>query len=89
MSVLRLLLGSSSFILVVLEAAALKPWIDPSGNIRPQPDLDGEQRVGFEAGELPTLLGQLRERSLRRARELAPQFLIRQQATDDSFNRSM
>jgi hypothetical protein len=46
----------SSFIFVGLEAAALKPWINPGGNIRPQPDLYGEQRVDFEAGQLPTLL---------------------------------
>jgi hypothetical protein len=81
--------GSSWFIFVRLEAAALKPWINPGGNIRPQPDLHGEQRVDFEAGQLPTLLGELRERSLRRASELATQLFVRQQAADDSFNRSM
>jgi hypothetical protein len=80
---------SSFFIFVGLEAAALKPWINPGGNIRPQPCLHGEQCVDLEARELPTLLSQLSERSLRRASELAPQLLIGEQATDDPFNRSM
>src|SRR5579862_2261554 len=77
--------GPSCLILVGLEAAALKPWINPSRDIRPQPDLDGEQRVGFEPGELPPLLRERGERSLRRAGELAPQLFIRQQAADDPF----
>src|ERR1700730_8552797 len=54
--------GASCFIFVGLEAAALKPGINPGGNIRPQPGLHGEQGVDFEAGQLPTLLSELRKR---------------------------
>jgi hypothetical protein len=64
-------------------------WINPGGNIRPQPGLHGEQGVDFEAGQLPTLLSELRKRSLWRASELSPQLFVRQQAADDPFNRSM
>jgi hypothetical protein len=74
---------------VSLEAAALKSWINSGGSVRPQPDLCREQRVGFEAAQLPTLLMQLRERSPGRLDELVPQLLIRQQAADESFNRAM
>src|SRR5580658_9734448 len=55
----------SRLIIVAFEATALNPRIDPSGNIRPQPDVHGEQRLDFEAAQLPTLFAQLRERSLR------------------------
>jgi len=65
-----------SFIVAGLEAAALKPWINPGGNIRPQPDLHGEQRIDFETAQLPPLFSQLRERSPRGASELEPQLLV-------------
>jgi hypothetical protein len=78
-----------SFIVAGLEAASLKPWINPGGNIRPQLSLHGEQRVDFETAQLPTLFSQLSKRSARGASELEPQVLVRQQTTDDSFNRSM
>ena len=61
-----------SCIVVGLEAAALKPWINPIGNVRPQPDLDGEQRVDFDPAQLPALFTELRERSPREACELEP-----------------
>src|SRR5260221_4248298 len=74
---------------VGLQAAALEPGIDPGRHFRPQTDFYREQRVHFEAAQLPTLLMQLRERSPWRASELVPQLLICQQAADDPFNRSM
>src|SRR5438876_6009083 len=64
-----------SFIVVGLEAAALKAWINSGGSVRPHPDVCCDQRVDLEAGELPTLFSQRREHSLRRASELAPQLL--------------
>ena len=79
----------SRFTVVGLQAAALKPRINPGGNLRPQTDLNGEQRVDFEAAQLPTLFMQLHERSPWRPRELVPQLLVRQEAADDSFNRSL
>jgi len=79
----------SCFIVAGLQAAALKPRINPGGHLRPQTDLYGEQRVHFEPAQLPTLFTQLRERSPRRPSELVPQLLIRQEAADGSFNRSL
>jgi hypothetical protein len=79
----------STFILGGLEAAALEAGINPSGNLRPQPDLDGEQCIDFESTQLPTLFTQLLNCSPRGAGELEPQLLVRQQAANDSFNRSM
>jgi hypothetical protein len=84
--------GSSRAVSVIvrgLEAAALKPWINPGGRVRPEPDFCREQRVDLEAAQLPPLVTELGERSLRGASELEPQLLIRQEAADDSFNRSM
>jgi hypothetical protein len=85
--------GISGLVLIVsvvgLQGAALKPRINPGGRFRPQTDVYGEQRVDFEAAQLPTLFTQLCERSPRRANELLPQLFIRQQAADNSFNRSM
>ena len=79
----------SRFTVVGLQAAALKPRIDPGGHVRLQTHVYCEQRVDFEAAQFPTLLVQLHERSPRRPSELAPQLLIRQEAADDSFNRSL
>ena len=72
-----------------LQAAALKPRINPGGHLRPKTDLYGEQRLDFETAQLPTLFTQVRERPPRRPNELVPQLLIRQEAADDSLNRSM
>jgi hypothetical protein len=74
---------------VGLEPAALKPWVNSAGDITPQPDLCGEQRVSFEPAQLPSLFTELRERSSRGASEPQSQLLIRQEAADDSFNSSM
>jgi hypothetical protein len=79
----------SSLFLFVFEAAALKTWINPGGNFRPQSDLHREQRVDLDASQLPTLFAEFDERSLRGARELEPQLLVCHQTADDSFNRSM
>ncbi len=79
----------SRFTVVGLQAAALEPRINPCRHLGPQTDLYSEQRVDFEAAQLPTLFVQLRERSPRRSNELVPQLLIRQEAADDSFNRSL
>jgi hypothetical protein len=54
----------SFFFLLVLEAAALKAWINPGGNRRPQPDLHGEQRVDFDASQFPTLFAKNSLRSV-------------------------
>jgi hypothetical protein len=78
-----------SRLVVDLQAAALKPRIDPGGHLGPQTDLYREQRVDFQAAQLPPLFIQLRERSTRRAGEVVPQLFIRQQPADHSFNRSM
>src|ERR1700730_12950356 len=78
-----------SLIVRGLEAAALKSWINPGGSVRPQSDFCREQRVDLEVAQLPALVTELRERSLRGPSELEPQLLVRQQAADDSFNRSM
>jgi hypothetical protein len=72
-----------------LQAAALKPRIDPGGHFGPQTNLYGEQRVDFQAAQLPPLFIQLRERSPRRASEIVAQLFIRQQTADHSFDRSM
>jgi hypothetical protein len=82
-------MARSSFKVVGLQAAALKPRINPGGHLGPQIELYGEQRVDFKATQLPTLLIQLRERSPRKVNELVPQLLVRQEAPDDPFNRSM
>jgi hypothetical protein len=74
---------------VRLQAAALEPWINPGGDLGPQIPLYSEQRVAFEAAQLPTLFMQLHKRLRRRADELAPQLLIGQEAADYSFNRSL
>jgi hypothetical protein len=79
----------SGFAVLGLQAAALKPLVNPGGDLGPQADLGGEESVDFKAGQLPTLLIQLREGSSRRPNELAPQFLIRQEPPDGSFNRSL
>jgi hypothetical protein len=79
----------SRFTLIGLQAAALKPWINPSGHLRPQTVLYREQRVDFEPGQFPTLFIQPHQCSLGGSNELAPQILIRQKAADDSFNRSL
>jgi hypothetical protein len=79
----------SCFTVAGLQAAALKPRIDPGGHLGPQIDLDGEQRVNFQTAQLPPLFIQLRERSPRRASEIVPQLFIRQQTADHSFDRSM
>jgi len=80
---------SSRFTVVGLQAAALKPRIDPCGHLGPQTGIDREQRVNLEAAQLPTLFVQIHERSPRKPSELVPQLLIRQKAADDSFNRSL
>jgi len=79
----------SRFTVAGLQIAALKPRIDPDGHLGPQTDLCGEQRVDFETAQLPTLFAQFCERSPGSANEVLPQFLIRQQTADHSFNRSM
>jgi hypothetical protein len=63
---------TSSRCLVVrgLEAAALKPWINPSSHIGPQPDVYGQQGVDFEPAQLPSLFTQFRDRLPREASEL-------------------
>jgi hypothetical protein len=38
----RAIAPSGCFLVMRLEAAALKPWINPSGHVRPQPDLYGQ-----------------------------------------------
>jgi len=53
----------SRFTVVNLQAAALKPRINPCGHLGPQTDLDREQRVDFEAAQLPTLFMQPERRS--------------------------
>ena len=80
---------SSCFTVLRLQAAALKPRINPGGDLRPQTDLYREQRVDFEVAQLPTLLTQLRERSAWSPNKLESQLLVRHEAANDSFNRSM
>jgi hypothetical protein len=41
-STMKAITSSGCFVVLGLEAAALQPWINPRGNIRPQPDLCGE-----------------------------------------------
>jgi len=79
----------SRFTIVGLQAAALKPRINPGGRLGPQTDFYGEQRIDLEAAQVPTLFIQLRERSPRRPGELVPQLLIGQEAADNSFDRSL
>ena len=80
--------GSGFFVFGALEAGALKTWINPGGSLRPQSGLHGEQRVDFDARQLPTLFAELRERTLGGASEAEPQLFVRQQAADDSLDRS-
>src|SRR4051812_46995645 len=80
---------SSCFAVLGLQAAALEPRINPAGDLGPQAELGSEQRVDFEAAQLPPLFIEHHERSFRKATELVPQFLIRQETADDSFNRSL
>jgi len=79
----------SRFAVVALQAAALKPRINPGGHFRPQTDRCREQCVNFKAAQLPTLFMQPQERSPWRPNELVPKLLIRQESADDSFNRSL
>jgi hypothetical protein len=72
-----------------LETAALQLRINPIGGVRPQPGVGADQRVNLDAGQIPPLFTQGLERSPRGASKLKPQVLVRQEAADDSFNRSM
>ena len=69
---MKAIASSGGFVALGLAAAAPQPWIDPSGNIRPQPDLCGAQCVDFEAAQLPTLFTQRRDRLPRGVSELEP-----------------
>jgi hypothetical protein len=40
---------------VGLEGRALEPWVNAHGDVRPQPDLGGEQRFDFKAAQVPPL----------------------------------
>jgi len=79
----------SGVTIAVLQAAALKPRINPGGSPRPQAGFRGEQRVDFKTAQVPALFNQLRKRSLGRTGERAPQLVIRQEAADEPFNCSM
>ena len=76
-------------LVVGLDAGALKPWVDPGGEVGPQRGPGGEQCGDFKPAQLPSLIAQLCQRPCRGSREPPPQFFIRQEAADDSLNGPM